>query len=43
MSIARTGFVFDERYLGHDAGIEATVTMRSGSFTLSPEPHPSAL
>jgi acetoin utilization deacetylase AcuC-like enzyme len=43
MSISRTGFVFDERYLGHDAGIEATVTMRSGSFTLSPEPHPSAL
>lgn len=38
-----TGFVFDERYLGHDAGIEATVTMRDGSFTLSPEPHPSAL
>jgi acetoin utilization deacetylase AcuC-like enzyme len=38
-----TGFVFDDRYLGHDAGIAATVTMREGSFTLSPEPHPSAL
>lgn len=37
-----TGFVFDERYLGHDAGLETTVTMRDGSFTLSPEPHPSA-
>lgn len=43
MANYRTGFVFDERYLGHDAGIEATVTMRDGSFTLSPEPHPSAL
>ncbi len=43
MSLSRTGLVFDERYLGHDAGIETTVTMRSGSFTLSPEPHPSAL
>ena len=38
-----TGFIFDERYLGHDAGIEDTVMMRDGSFTLSPEPHPSAL
>ncbi|MHB8600925.1 MAG: class II histone deacetylase [Ktedonobacteraceae bacterium] len=38
-----TGFVFDERYLGHDAGIVTTVTMRDSSFTLSPEPHPSAL
>ncbi|MEO8973700.1 MAG: class II histone deacetylase [Ktedonobacteraceae bacterium] len=43
MANYRTGFVFDERFLGHDAGIEATVTMRDGSFTLSPEPHPSAL
>lgn len=38
-----TGFVFDECYLAHDTGIEATVTMRGGSFALSPEPHPSAL
>src|SRR5579863_4539040 len=43
MSTNRTGFVFDERYLDHDAGVEETVTMRTGSFTLSPEPHPSAL
>lgn len=43
MANYRTGFVFDERYLDHDAGVEATVTMRNGSFTLSPEPHPSAL
>ena len=43
MTNYRTGFVFDERYLDHDAGIEDTVTMRDGSFTLSPEPHPSAL
>ena len=43
MSTNCTGFVFDERFLAHDAGIEVTVTMRAGSFTLSPEPHPSAL
>lgn len=43
MSTNRTGFVFDELFLGHDTGIEAVVTMRNGSFTLSPEPHPSAL
>ena len=38
-----TGLVFDERYLSHDTGVETTVTMRDGSFTLPPEPHPSAL
>src|SRR5712691_6964180 len=38
-----TGFVFDERYLGHDTGVQTTVTMRHGSFTLAPEPHPSSL
>src|SRR5205807_10238414 len=38
-----TGLVFDERYLSHDTGVESTVTMRDGSFTLPPEPHPSAL
>src|SRR5579863_3545524 len=43
MANYRTGFVFDERYLDHDAGVEETVTMRNGSFTLSPEPHPPAL
>ena len=43
MSDGTTGLVFDERYLGHDTGVEATVSMRDGSFTLPPEPHPSAL
>jgi acetoin utilization deacetylase AcuC-like enzyme len=38
-----TGFVFDERFLGHDSGVQTTVTMREGSFTLPPEPHPSSL
>src|SRR5438067_4960776 len=38
-----TGLVFDERYLRHDSGTESTVTMRNGSFTLAPEPHPSAV
>jgi acetoin utilization deacetylase AcuC-like enzyme len=40
--MSRTGFVFDERYLAHDTGIENTVHLRDGSFTLSPEPHPSS-
>jgi len=43
MSTYSTGLVFDERYLRHDSGTESTVTMRNGSFTLAPEPHPSAL
>src|SRR5712691_151907 len=38
-----TGFVFDERYLDHDTGVQSTVTMRHGSFTLAPEQHPSSL
>jgi len=37
-----TGFVFDERFLGHDTGTEELVTTRQGSFTLSPESHPSS-
>jgi acetoin utilization deacetylase AcuC-like enzyme len=37
-----TGFVFDERFLGHDTGTEDVVTMRKGTFTLSSESHPSA-
>ena len=37
-----TGLVFDERYLNHDTGMQATVMMRNGSFTPAPEPHPSA-
>jgi acetoin utilization deacetylase AcuC-like enzyme len=42
MSASGSGFVFDERFLLHDTGTEATVQMRQGSFTLAPEPHPSA-
>lgn len=38
-----TGFVFDERFLAHDTGVETTVLMRDGSFDLSPQPHPSSL
>ena len=38
-----TGFVFDERFLGHDTGVQTTVEMRNGSFVLAPEPHPSAM
>jgi acetoin utilization deacetylase AcuC-like enzyme len=38
-----TGFVFDERFLGHDTGMESTVSMRGGSFALAPEPHPSSV
>lgn len=37
-----TGLVFDERFLGHDTGTEDVVTTRQGSFTLSPESHPSS-
>ncbi|HLI91721.1 MAG TPA: class II histone deacetylase [Ktedonobacteraceae bacterium] len=43
MASQRTGFVFDERFLAHDAGVQSTVKTRKGSFELSPEPHPSAL
>lgn len=39
----RSGLVFDSRFLAHDTGVEATVKMRSGSFDLSPEPHPSSV
>lgn len=42
MPASTTGLVFDERYLGHDTGVETTVTMRDGSFSLEPEPHPSS-
>ncbi|GCE16443.1 hypothetical protein KDK_02430 [Dictyobacter kobayashii] len=37
-----TGLVYDERFLAHDTGVEATVLTRTGSFELSPLPHPSA-
>jgi acetoin utilization deacetylase AcuC-like enzyme len=42
MPTRRTGLVFDERYLGHDTGMQSTVFMRDGSFQLGPEPHPSS-
>ncbi len=38
----RTGFLFDPRFLAHDTGIEATVTLRDRRFELSPQSHPSA-
>lgn len=42
MSTTRTGFVFDDRYLMHDTGSENIVVMRNGSFSVSPESHPSS-
>lgn len=42
MAISRSGLVFDDRFLAHETGTEATVKMRDGSFDLSPEPHPSS-
>ena len=42
MPTNHTGLVFDERYLGHDTGMQTTVVMRHGSFQLGPEPHPSS-
>jgi acetoin utilization deacetylase AcuC-like enzyme len=41
VQIYRSGLVFDEHFLTHDTGVEATVVTRNGSFELSPEPHPS--
>jgi acetoin utilization deacetylase AcuC-like enzyme len=38
-----TGLVFDERFLNHDTGAEATVVMRNGSFQIEPEAHPSSV
>ncbi len=43
MPTHRTGFVFDEHYRDHDTGVQTTVTMRSGSFEVMPESHPSSL
>ncbi|MDQ6645155.1 MAG: class II histone deacetylase [Chloroflexota bacterium] len=43
MPTSATGLVFDERFLGHDTGVQTTVKMREGSFPLAPEPHPSSL
>jgi acetoin utilization deacetylase AcuC-like enzyme len=42
MSFYRSGLVYDERFLAHETGDEATVVTRSGSFDLSPAPHPSS-
>ena len=38
-----TGLVFDERFLNHDTGAEASVEMRDGSFLVDPESHPSSV
>ncbi|HET8843988.1 MAG TPA: hypothetical protein VFN35_21160 [Ktedonobacteraceae bacterium] len=38
-----TGLVFDEHFLNHDTGVEATVVMREGSFVVDPEAHPSSV
>lgn len=43
MHISHSGLVFDPRFLTHDTGVETTVVTRSGSFELSPEPHPSSV
>src|SRR5947208_7191013 len=39
----RTGFVFDEHFLAHDAGVQNSVEMRHGTFELSPDFHPSSV
>jgi acetoin utilization deacetylase AcuC-like enzyme len=38
-----TGLVFDERFLHHDTGAQATVVTREGSFQIDPEAHPSSV
>lgn len=38
-----TGLVFDERFLSHDTGAQATVVTRHGSFQIDPEAHPSSV
>ncbi|MDQ2713741.1 MAG: class II histone deacetylase [Chloroflexota bacterium] len=43
MSRQQSGLVFDERFLGHDTGMETTVSMREGAFQVAGEPHPSAV
>ena len=37
MPTRSTGLVFDERFLSHDTGAQASVVMRSGSFLVDPE------
>lgn len=39
----QTGLVFDEHYLAHDTGVQASVEMRHGTFELSPDFHPSSV
>jgi acetoin utilization deacetylase AcuC-like enzyme len=39
---SQSGFLFDERFLEHDTGVETRVLLRDGSFELEPEPHPSS-
>lgn len=41
MPVHSSGLVFDEHFLNHDTGTEATVVMREGSFMIDPEAHPS--
>ena len=43
MPTSHTGFIFDDRFLEHDTGIQTTVHMQDGSFELGPEPHPSSV
>lgn len=43
MSAHSTGLVFDERFLSHDTGAQASVVMRTGSFLVDPEAHPSSV
>ena len=43
MAMKCTGLIFDNRYIGHDTGVQTTVYMRNGSFQIEPEPHPSSV
>jgi acetoin utilization deacetylase AcuC-like enzyme len=43
MPIYRSGLVYDEHFLAHDTGVESLVVTSTGSFELSPEPHPSSV
>lgn len=42
MAITHTGLVYDQRFLAHVTGDEATVVTRERAFDLSPAPHPSS-
>lgn len=43
MSVHSTGLIFDKRFLNHDTGVQETVLMRTGSFQIDPESHPSSV